>query len=185
MERFKLDEVLLKKRILLLTGEITKEKINVLRNLLFFLNSISKKEIKLVIDTRGGEVSSALKFYDAIRFSSAPVICIVNGECSSSGVAILQAGKKRLMTEHSFIYLHPVSIYFEKEVFVLDEKTEERFKDRLTATRARQQSLYKIIGERTGLSLEEIKKKEGKIIRADEAKKLGLIDKVIKEYKIF
>ena len=185
MERFKLDERLLKKRILLLTGEITKEKINVLRNLLFFLNNISKKEIKLIIDTRGGDVNSVLKFYDAIRLSNAPVTCIVDGECSSSGVAILQAGKKRLITKHSFIFMHPISIHFEKEDFVIDEKTEKRFIERLKATKKRQEFIYEIVSKRSGLTIEETKKKEGKFIFAEEAKALNLIDKIVEEYKIF
>ena len=184
MERMRLDESMLKRRTLLLTGEITKEKINVLRNLLFSLNSTSKKEIKIIIDSRGGDVIPALKFYDAIKISKAPVICLVDGECSSSGVAILQAAQKRLMTKHSFIYLHPISIYFEKEEFAVNEKTKERFIDRLEGTKARQKFIYDIIIKRTGLNLEKIKAKEGKLIFADEAKEMNLIDEVIEEYKI-
>ena len=184
MERIRLDESMLRRRILLLTGEITKEKINVLRNLLLFLNNFSKKEIKLVIDTPGGDVIAALKFCDAILLSPAPVICIINGECSSSGVVILQAAQKRLMTKHSFIYLHPIAISFEKEQFAIDEKTEERIIDRLRGTRARQKFIYDVLIKKTGLTLEEIKAKEGKLIFANEAEKIGLIDEVIEEYKI-
>ncbi|MGB9598847.1 MAG: ClpP family protease [Minisyncoccales bacterium] len=185
MERARLDEVLLKKRILLLRGEITKEKINILINLLFFLNIISQKEIKLIIDTRGGEVRDALRFYDAILLSRAPVTCIVNGECSSSGIAILQASKKRLMTNHSFIYLHPVSIYFREEEIILDEKTEGQLIEIVKGARERQKFIYGILMKRTGLSLKEIKALEGKIIFAQKAKELNLIDEIIEKYQIF
>ena len=180
----RLNETLLKRRILLLTGEITREKVNILRNSLLLLNSLAKTEIKLVIDTPGGDVIAALKLYDAISFSRAPVTCIINGECSSSGVVILQGAKKRLMTKHSFIYLHPISISFEKEQFAIDEKTEERISDRLKGTRARQKFIYDIIAKKTGRSLEEIKAKEEKLILAEEAKKLNLIDEIVEEYRI-
>jgi len=185
VEITRLDAALLKKRALLLNGEITREKVNLLRNLLFYLNSLSKKEIRLIIDTRGGDVISALKFYDAILLSLAPLACIVNGECSSSGVAILQASQKRLMTKYSFIYLHPVSIYFQKEEFAVDKNTKARFIDRIKGTRERQRFLYDIITKRTGLSLEEIKAKEGRVIFAKKAKELNLIDEVLEEYEIF
>ena len=184
MERMRLDETLLRKRTLLLTGEITKERINVLRNLLLFLNSLSKKEIKLIIDTPGGDVIAALKFCDAISLSSAPITCIIDGECSSSGIVILQAAHKRLMTSHSFIYLHPIAISFEKEQFAIDEKTEERIIDRVRGTRRRQKFIYDAIIKRTGLTEEKIREKEGKIIFAKEAKEMNLIDKVIEKYKI-
>jgi len=180
----RLDETLLKRRILLLSGEITREKVNILRNSLLFLNSLAKTEIKLVIDTPGGDAIAALKLYDAISFSRAPVTCVINGECSSGGVVILQAAQKRLMTKHSFIRLHPISISFAKEQFAIDEKTEERIIDRLKGTRARQKFIYDVLIKKTGLTLEKIKTKEGKLIFADEAKKMGLIDEVIEEYKI-
>lgn len=185
MEKERFDESLLKKRILLLTGEITREKANILRNWLILLNSQSDKEIKLIIDSPGGEVVAALMLHDAILLSVAPVTCIVNGECSSSGMVILQAAKKRLMTKHSFLYLHPISAAFEKERIVMDEKVEEKFADRLRGARERQKFVYEILMKKTGWTSEEIKAKEEKLILAKEAKEFGLIDKVVEEYKIY
>jgi len=89
------------------------------------------------------------------------------------------------MTKHSFIYLHSISISFEKEQFAIDEKTEERISDRLRGTRARQKFIYDAIIKKTGLALEQIKAKEGKLMFANEAKKIGLIDEIVNgEYKI-
>lgn len=185
-----LDETLAKKRILLLVGEITHEKAIAARERLLFLNSQSNKEIKLIIDSRGGDVVAALRLYDALLLSSAPVTVIVNGECSSSGVAILQAAKKRLATEHSFFYLHPLSIIFKKEEIAIDEKTEERFRNKLRGVRERQKFIYDILIKKTGRSLKEIKAMEEKVTFAKKAKELGLIDEVIEEesieeYKIY
>lgn len=184
MERKEFEEALAKKRVLLLVGVITREKATVLRDRLIFLNSQSKKEIKLIIDTPGGEVVAALMLHDAILLSVAPVIGIVNGECSSSGLVILQAAKKRLTTKRSFFYLHPISTAFDRDRIVVDEEVEEKFKDKLRAVKERQKFIYEILAKRTGYSPEEIKAKEGKLILAQEAKEFGLIDEVIEKYKI-
>lgn len=181
MEKKEFDEALARRRILLLSGEITREKAEVLRAWLVFLNSQSNKEIKLIIDSPGGEVVAALLLYDAILLSTAPVTCIVNGECSSSGIVILQAAKKRWATKHSFFYLHPISIGLEKERIVLDEKAEEKFKEKLRGARKRQEFIYDILVKKTGHSLEEIKAKEGKLMLVKEAKEFGLIDEAIEE----
>ncbi|KPJ57299.1 hypothetical protein AMJ49_01720 [Parcubacteria bacterium DG_74_2] len=184
MKKERFDEAFVKKRILLLIGEVTREKANDLRNWLMFLNSKSKKEIKLIIDSPGGEVVAALLLHDAILLSASPVTCIINGECSSSGVVILQAAKKRLMTKHSFIYLHPISTSFEKQKIIANGKIEEKFTNKLRSVKERQRFIHDIIIKKTGRTLEEIKAKEEKIILAQEAKEFGLVDEVIEKYKI-
>lgn len=173
-----------KDRILLLVGKITREKAMYIRRQLLSLNIQSKEEIKLMIDSPGGEVVAALLLYDTILLSSAPVTCIVNGKCSSSGVAILQGAKKRLATKHSFFYLHPVAISFEREPITVDKMAEKKFREKLKAAKERQRFIYEILIKRTGRSLKEIKAKEEKIIFAQEAKDFGLIDEVIEEYKL-
>lgn len=190
MEEKEFEETLAKKRILLLTGEITREKAIAIRNRLLFLNSQSNEEIKLIIDSPGGEVVAALLLYDILLLLTAPVTCIVNGECSSSGVVILQGAKKRVATKGSFFYLHPVSIGLERERIVIDEKAEEKFKRILRGAQERQKFLYDILIKKTGRSLKEIKEKEEKLMFAKEAKEFGLIDEVfdeeesVEEYKI-
>ena len=184
MERKEFEEALAKKRTLLLTGEITREKAIVIRDRLLSLNSQSDEEIKLIIDSPGGEVVAALLLHDILLLLTAPVTCIVNGECSSSGVVILQGAQKRVATKRSFFYLHPISISFEKEPIVIDEKAEEKFKDKLRGVKERQKFLYDILIKKTGRSLKEIKEKEEKLMFAEEAKEFGLIDEVIEKYKI-
>jgi len=183
MEKF--EESLLKKRIVLLDCEISREKAMDLRRKLLFLSSKSKEKIKIIIDTPGGEVVAALFLYELISRLEAPVDCIVNGECSSSGVIVLQAGKRRLATESSFFYLHPLVVTFEKEPIAIDERAEEKIKEKLRGARERQKIVYDILVKKTKLSLEDIKAKENKIIFAKEAKELGLIDEILpEEYKI-
>ena len=185
LEREEFEEYLLRKRVLLLEGEITREKAMDLRRKLLFLSSKSKEEIKIIIDTPGGEVIAALFLYEFISHLDAPVVCIINGECSSSGVVVLQGAKKRFATESSFFYLHPLAVSFEKEPIVIDERAEERVKDKLRGAEERQKIIYNILIKKTNRTLEEIKEKENKVIFAREAKELGLIDEVLPDdYKI-
>lgn len=177
----KLEKALAKKRVLLLTGDITREKVISLRERILFLNSQSNEEIKLIIDSPGGEVVAALLLHDALLLSSAPIAVIVNGECSSSGIVILQGASKRVATKHSFFYLHPIAISFEKKPIIIDEKAEERFREKLRGAQERQKFIYEILMKKTGHSLEEIKAKEVKLMFAEEAKEFGLVDKIIEE----
>jgi ATP-dependent Clp protease protease subunit len=184
MERKKLEESLGKKRILLLEGEITEEKAELLRAWLQFLNLQSDEEIKLIINSKGGEVAPALLVYDAISLSNASVIGIVNGECSSVAIVILQATKKRLATRHSFFFLHSISIDFGKIVF--DENIDKKIREVLERGKKRQELIRQILARRTSKSLQEIEslEKEGKMITAERAKELGLVDEIVDgEYK--
>jgi len=183
MERKGFEEALARKRILSLIGEITREKVENLRAWLQFLNIQSKRRtIKLIFDSPGGEVSAAFRLYDAILLSKAPVIGIVNGECSSAAVVILQATKKRLATEHSLFLIHPVVINFGK--LRLNEKIKKKIDKKLEKGKKRQTALYQILMKKTGKTLKEIKANEEKIMTAKEAKEFGLIDEVIERYKI-
>ena len=170
-----------KNRTLLLVGKITREKAIAIREGLLSLNSQSNEEIKLIIDSPGGEVVAALLLYDILLLLTAPVTAIVNGECSSSGVVILQGAKKRVATKGSFFYLHPIAISFEKEPIIIDGKAEKKFKEKLRGSKERQKFVYEILMKKTERSLVEIKRKEEKIMFAEEAKEFGLIDEVIEE----
>ena len=185
MERKELEEALGKKRILLLEGDITEEKAELLRAWLQFLNLQSNEEIKLIINSKGGKIAPALLIYDAISFLNASVTGIVNGECSSVTIVILQAAKKRLATRHSFFLLPPISIDFGKIVF--DEKIYKKIRETFERGRKRQELIRQILAKRTSKTLQEIEslEKEEKMITAERAKDLGLIDEIIDEqYKI-
>jgi ATP-dependent Clp protease protease subunit len=185
MERKELEEALGKKRCLLLEGEITEEEAERLRAWIRFLNLQSNEEIKLNINSKGGDVASALLLYDEILRSNAPVIGIVDGECSSVAIVVLQAAKKRLATRHSFFFLHPISIDFGKIVF--DEKIYKKIREALERGRKRQELIRQILAKKTNKTPQEIQllEKEEKMITAEKAKELGLIDEIDDgEYKI-
>lgn len=171
-EKERYQKILLEKRILVLQGEITEEKAGELRALLGLLwIDSSKKEIKLYIDSSGGEVMPGLWLYDAIKLSPAPVIGIVNGQAGSTAVVVLQACERKQATAHSTFYLHKVR----KEIPIDDKEIEKALED----GKEMQNRVYKILSEATGRSKEEIESKEDSPFWSEQAKDLGLIDEVI------
>ena len=72
-EKDKYRQLLLRKRLLFLEGIIKESKVNQLLKWLQILNSESKEEITLYINSSGGDAHSALWLYDALRISPAPI----------------------------------------------------------------------------------------------------------------
>lgn len=111
-ERNVMERDLAQRRILLLQGSINEKKVNYLRGELTALNLQSEQEVKLVIDSSGGEIDTALWLFDFLGFSRVPVIGIVNGRCHSAAILVLQGCTKRLATKHSSFLIHQISRTF-------------------------------------------------------------------------
>ena len=68
--------------------------------------------IKLHINSRGGEITPALAAADKIRRSPVPIHTYCEGEIASAATLISIAGKKRFMTQNSFLLIHQLSSEF-------------------------------------------------------------------------
>lgn len=183
---------LLERRILLLE-EINAEVVVELQVYILGLNIASPDPITLLIDSEGGDVQPALWLVDSIRCSKAPVVGIVHGRCASSATTVLQACHKRMMTRHSYLYVHPCGSRLqyrwgqpkgEVDQFLQhqhDERELEWYQD----------AAEQIMSSRTGKPIAEIRslmeesEKYNVRIRADRAKELGLIDEVVEKYDLF
>lgn len=173
-ERFLND--LLNKRIVYLEGEISYEEAEKIGTAIIWLNAQNdSSEIILYIKSYGGTVAAGLDIYDIVRHSKAPVTGIVYSSANSVATVVLQACKMRKALRHSEIIIHNIKITEEWQEF--EENLEKTLKD----TKIRQQRIYEIFSERTGKTIEEIKKacRERKTMTAEEAKEFGLIDEVI------
>jgi len=69
------------------------------------LDSLSNEPIKLVINSPGGELDSALLLYDLLRTLKSPVTTL-GYFCASAAVFLLGAGQKRYLMPHSKVMLH-------------------------------------------------------------------------------
>lgn len=70
---------------------------------------LAPEEIKLYINSPGGEVAWLFPIVNAIRNSSIPVTTIVDGQACSCGIALLMAGHKRIAMDTASLMSHQYS----------------------------------------------------------------------------
>lgn len=191
MTRQEMEDRLEQKRIIILAERITKESTDKIRGAIFRLNLLSADKIVLLIDSGGGEIWPALSLLDFIKCSTAPVIGIVNGECKSSAMIVLQACHRRMASKHSKLLLHFVST--STEFKANDSHKDIRAIMRLNEKRNQeaQRAVEDILIQRTGLSRNQIRslmhsgERYNDALNTDEALSYALIDAVVEDFEIF
>jgi len=182
-------ERLFRKRILVLSGDITPKKSDEL--VLKFLNlaSHSNKEIKLIINTDGGDFIEAIHLFDFLKIIKPNIIGIVVGNCHSSGVILLQACSKRLATPNSHFLVHSLSLNFKISTSRELDDLRNNFEEKLLDGFLHQKIMCEILKKRMKLPEEQIKHllKRGDsniAITATWAKKYNLIDEIVPNFKV-
>ena len=144
-------------------------------NRLFDLNRESHDEITLVINSRGGEVQSMFAIIDAMKSVESPIRTLVMGQAASAGAVIASAGDKRLITETSRIMIHELSGVYFGTLTNVKEAVAQGEKEHLKA--------LKILSKASGKSTDDLQKlikKTDKFLDAKQAKKLGLVQEIVK-----
>lgn len=167
---------LLKERIIFLSGPIDDNVASiVMAQLLFLQSEDSKKDISLYINSPGGSVTSALAILDTMNHIKPEVSTVCMGICASAGALLLSAGQKgkRYALPNSEIMIHQPWGGAEGRASDIEITAKQIIK-----TRAK---LNEILAKNTGKSLSQIEKDVDRdyFMDADEAKKYGIIDKVI------
>lgn len=167
---------LLKERIVFLAGPIDDHVANiVIAQLLFLQSEDSKKDISLYINSPGGSVTAALAILDTMNLIKPEVSTTVVGIAASAGALLLSAGAKgkRFALPNSEIMIHQPWGGAEGRAADIEITAKQILK-----TRAR---LNEILSKNTGKSLSEIEKDVDRdyFMDASEAKKYGIIDKVL------
>ena len=167
---------LLKERIVFLGGPIDDGLANtVIAQLIFLEAEDPKKDIRLYINTPGGMVTAGMAIYDTMQYIKCDVSTICVGLAASMGATLLGAGAKgkRLVLPNSDIMLHQVMGGAEGQAIDVKIRAEHilKIKDKIN----------KILSKHTGQSLSKIEKDTDRdfFMNAEEAKKYGLVDKVI------
>jgi ATP-dependent Clp protease protease subunit len=96
-------------RIIFLGVAIDDDVANIIMAQLLFLDSLdAKADIKLYINSPGGQVSSGLAIYDTMQLIRSDVSTICTGQAASMGSVLLCAGQKgkRLALPHSRVLIH-------------------------------------------------------------------------------
>ncbi|KKS41122.1 ATP-dependent Clp endopeptidase, proteolytic subunit ClpP [Candidatus Kuenenbacteria bacterium RIFCSPLOWO2_12_FULL_42_13] len=167
---------LLKDRIIFLGDMITDAMANTVIAQLLFLESQNKdKDIRLYINSPGGSVTAGLAIYDTMQYIKAPVETICIGTAASMAAILLAAGAKdkRLALPNAEIMLHQVMGGAEGQASDVKIRAEHILKI--------EDKLNKLLAKHTGQGLEKIEKDTDRdyFMSAEEAKKYGIIDKII------
>ena len=167
---------LLKDRIVLLGTEVDDHVASLICAQLLFLESEDpEKEIYMYINSPGGLVTAGMAIYDTMQYISSPVATLCLGQAASMGALLLCAGAPgmRYALPNSRIMIHQPSAGFRGQATDIDIHAREvlRQKEKLT----------EIMAKHTGRSIEEIGERTERdhFLSADEAKDLGLVDKVL------
>lgn len=168
---------LLKDHIIFLSGVIDDDTANVVvAELLFLQSSDPKKDISLYINSPGGSVTSALAILDTINHIKNDVSTVCVGLAASAGALLLSAGKKgkRYSLPNSEIMIHQPLGGAQGQATDIEITAKQIIKMKA--------KLNEILAKNTGQKISQIEKDAERdfYMSAEEAKKYGLIDKVLK-----
>ena len=163
-------------RIVFISGEVEDGMANAICAQLLFLQAQDpKKQINVYINSPGGVVTAGLAIYDTMKFISCPIATYCMGQAASMGAFLLAAGDKgkRYALPHARIMIHQPSGSTNGKIsdIEISYKESQRLKDMLN----------QILAENCGKTLKDMEKATDRdnFMSPEEAKKFGLIDKVI------
>lgn len=168
---------LLKERIIFLGEPIDDNIANIIIAQFLFLEADdSKKEIKMYINSPGGSVTAAMAIYDTMQYVKCDVATICIGQAASASAVLLAAGKsgKRYSLPNSRVLLHQVMGGAEGQASDVAIQTKEMMRIK--------QQVDKILASHTGQKISKIERDTDRdfFMTAEEAKKYGVVDKIIK-----
>lgn len=167
---------LLNERVIFLGDEVNSQTANlVVAQLLHLAYQNPDEDIKLYINSPGGSVYDGLAIYDTMNFIKPDVQTIGIGLQASMGAFLLSAGAKgkRAVLGSSRVMIHQPSSGTQGKI--TDQEITLREGIEL------KKKLNKILAKNTGQKLEKIEKyvERDFWMSAEEAKKYGLIDKIL------
>jgi len=167
---------LLKDRIIFLGGKIDDAIANtVIAQLLFLESEDPKKDIQMYINSPGGEIYSGMAIYDTMRHIKPKVSTICVGLAASMAAFLLAGGERgmRFSLPNSRILIHQPTGGTEGQASDIKIHAEEILKVR--------EEMNKILAKNTSQNLKTIERDTDRdfYMRALEAEKYGIIDKVI------
>jgi ATP-dependent Clp protease, protease subunit len=167
---------LLKDRIIFLGTAINDDVANAVIAQLLFLDAQSDEDITLYINSPGGTVTSALAMYDTMQFITSNVATTCIGMAASAASLLLAAGEKgkRSILPNGEVMIHQVLGGAEGQASDIDIHARHILKTK--------ERLNKIMASHTGQKVATIEKDSDrdKFMSAAEAKKYGIVDKIVK-----
>ena len=168
---------LMKSRTIVIADEITKQLAQrVLAQLLILEQESPKEDIKIFINSPGGDADAGFAIYDMMRFIKPKVKAICAGVAASAAVIILIGAKKeyRFSLENSRILIHQPSTGVHGTASDIQIEASEILKCR--------EKINQLIAVETGQKVEKVENdtKRNYWMSAEEGIKYGLISKIVK-----
>jgi len=168
---------LLKDRIIFIGAPIEDAMANAIIAQLLFLESQNPKEdIKIYVNSPGGAVTAALAIYDTMQYVRPDIQTICVGLAASGSALLLAAGKKgkRMILPNGEVMIHQVMGGAQGQASDVDIHARHilRIKEKLN----------KILAKHTGQKLSKVERDTDRdyFMDSEEAKKYGIVDKIIK-----
>ena len=171
---------LLKERIIFLGTGVNDDVANVIIAQLLFLEAEDPdKDITFYINSPGGVVTAGMAIYDTMNYVKCDIATLCMGQAASMGAVLLAAGTKdkRYALPNSRILIHQPMGGYQGQATDIDIHAKEIIRMR--------KDLNKILADHSGQRVAKIQKDTERdyFMSAAEAKKYGLIDKVLTERK--
>ncbi len=169
---------LLRERIVFLAGPIDDTVANiVIAQLLFLESEDPKKDISLYINSPGGYIHAGLAIYDTMQHIKPDVSTICVGMAASMASVLLSGGAKgkRFILPRAEVMIHQPSGGAEGQATDIEISARHILKSRAL--------LNKELAKNTGQTIAKIEKDVERdfFMDADEAKKYGIVDAILKE----
>ena len=166
---------LLQDNIILLDGEITDDKANIVIGELLYLNSQNSDDIYMYINSPGGSVTAGMAIYDTMNFIDNDVCTICVGMCASMAAFLLSSGAKgkRYALQNSEVMIHQPIGGAQGQATEIQIAAERilKLKDKMN----------RLLSNNTKQSLSKIKRDTERdyFMDADEALNYGIVDEIL------
>lgn len=171
---------LLKERIIFLGEDVNPHTANlVVAQMLFLAAEDAKKDIIFYINSPGGSVYDGMAIYDTMQYVKNDIQTVGIGLQASMGAFLLSSGTKgkRMILPHSKVMIHQPSSGTRGKVTDMEIDLQESLRVK--------HLLNEILAKNTGQPIKKIQDDADRDywMTAQEAKKYGLVDKVISSLK--
>lgn len=168
--------LLLKERIIFMTGTIENCTANsIVAQIMFLESEDPEKDIHLYINSPGGLITAGMSIYDTIQIVKPDISTVCMGQAASMGAFLLASGTKgkRFCLPNARVMIHQPLGCFQGQATDIAIHTQEILKVK--------NNINHLLAKHTGQSIDVIKKDMERdcFLSADEAVDYGLIDSVL------
>lgn len=166
---------LLKTRTIMVTDEVSKKMAQQIMTQLILLETENNDDIKVFINSPGGDADAGFAIYDMMRFVKPKIIAICTGVVASAAVIILLGAQKvnRYSMPNARILIHQPSTGIHGTASDIQIEANEILKCR--------EKINRLISLETGQGIGKVESdtKRNFWMSAEEALKYGLVNKII------